>query len=452
MIGRQEMAGCCAHRALAMASFALAAMLVSSTASMAETFYVAPPPTGSDNNSGDQGSPWATLQHAVDSVQPGDTILVRAGDYVGAHITVSGTSSQPITLRAFPGEEAAIVADNPITPDGINLEGASYFVVEGFRVDGRTRAGIRAVLCNDVTIRGNRTDSNGKWGIFTGFCDDLLIEYNETSNSSIEHGIYVSNSGDRPVIRGNRIWGNNANGIHMNGDLSSGGDGVISNALIENNIIFDNGDAGGSGINMDGVQSSMVRNNLLYDNHASGISLYRIDGAQPSSGNQVLNNTVIVAPDGRWALNIRDGSTGNVVRNNILYSHHPLRGSIDIDAAALAGFSSDTNVVMDRFTTDDGDTIMDLSQWQTATGQDDNSLLATPDEVFVSSAGSDYHLGLGSPAEDVGETLALVNFDLEGTPRPIGAGYDIGAYEGVALVFADGFELGDSSRWTSTLP
>ena len=188
-----------------------------------------------------------------------------------------------------------IVADNPTTPDGINLEGASYFVVEGFRVDGRTRAGIRAVLCNDVTIRGNRTDSNGKWGIFTGFCDDPLIEYNETSNSSIEHGIYVSNSGDRPVIRGNRIWGNNANGIHMNGDLSAGGDGVISNALIEDNIIFDNGEAGGSGINMDGVQSSMVRNNLLYDNHASGISLYRIDGAQPSNGNQVLNNTVIVA-------------------------------------------------------------------------------------------------------------------------------------------------------------
>jgi len=45
-----------------------------------------------------------------------------------------------------------------------------------------------------------------------------------------------------------------------------------------------------------------------------------------------------------------------------------------------------------------------------------------------------------------------VNFDLEGTPRPIGGGYDIGAYEGVALVFADGFEIGDSSRWTSMLP
>ena len=97
-----------------------------------------------------------------------------------------------------------------------------------------------------------------------------------------------------------------------------GGDGIISGALVEGNVIYDNGVGGGSGINCDGVQNSTIRNNLIYNKHASGISLYRIDGGGGSSGNLVVNNTVIVAADGRWALNIQSGSTGNTVRNNIL--------------------------------------------------------------------------------------------------------------------------------------
>ena len=86
-------------------------------------------------------------------------------------------------LEAYPGETPAITADNPTTPDGINLEGASYMIVEGFTVNGRTRTGIRAVTCEHVTIRNNTIDQNGEWGILTGFCDDLLIENNVTSHS-----------------------------------------------------------------------------------------------------------------------------------------------------------------------------------------------------------------------------------------------------------------------------
>src|SRR6185436_2358594 len=110
-------------------------------------------------------------------------------------------------------------------------------------------------------------DLNGRWGILTGFSDDILIENNVMSRSQAEHGIYVSNSGDRPVIRDNVVWGNYANGIHMNGDLSQGGDGVISGALVERNVIYENGRGGGSGINGDGVRDSRIQNNLLFDNH-----------------------------------------------------------------------------------------------------------------------------------------------------------------------------------------
>ena len=278
----------------------------------ADTFHVSPPPAGSDANPGTEADPWASLQHAADSVSAGDTVIVHPGDYVGMYIDVSGTAGSPIVFRGADGEAMPrVVADNATTPDGINVEGGDHIVIEGFQVDGRGRAGIRAVLCEHVTIRGNSMDANDRWGILTGFCDDLLIESNVATGSIVEHGIYVSNSGDRPTVRGNVLANNNANGLHMNGDVFAGGDGVISDALVENNVIFGNGTGGGSGINCDGVQSSLIRNNLIYDTHASGISLYQIDGGQPATGNEVLNNTIVVASDGRWGINIQDGSTGN---------------------------------------------------------------------------------------------------------------------------------------------
>jgi hypothetical protein len=410
---------------LAVAAVVWIASVAESASAPLRTFYV--DPAGSDAAAGSITSPWRTLQKAANTVRAGDLVVVRAGRYAGLYLTTSGTATDPITFRGEPG--AIVDTQNPTTPDGINLEGASYVVIESFTVTGLPRAGIRAVLNSHVTIRGNTGDLNGRWGILTGFSDDLLIENNAMSRSQAEHGIYVSNSGDRPVIRGNLVWGNNANGIHMNGDVSQGGDGVISGAVVEDNIIHDNGVAGGSGINCDGVQSSIIRNNLLYNNHASGISLYQIDGGQPARNNQVLNNTIVMASDARWALNIQNASTGNVVRNNILYNQHSFRGSIAISADSLPGFASDTNVIMDRFSTDGGDTRVTLAAWRSATGQDTHSIIAGPAALFVDFGGNDYHLSSTSPARDAGGTLASVTDDLEDAPRPQGLAFDIGAYE-----------------------
>jgi parallel beta-helix repeat protein len=301
--------------------------------------------------------------------------------------------------------------------------------VQGFTIDGRSRAGIRAVTCEHVTLRDNHADGNGTWGIFTGFCDDVLIEDNVTANSGDQHGIYVSNSGDRPVIRGNTVYGNNEAGIHMNGDGSEGGDGIISNAVVEDNVIYDNGAGGGSGINCDGVQDSIIRNNLIYDEHASGISLYQIDGGGPSSGNLIANNTVLVASNGRWALNIQDGAVDNAVYNNILLNAHSFRGTLDISPDSLSGYTSDYNAVMDRFTTDGGDSVMTLADWRQETGQDAHSFVSTPGALFIDADGEDYRLSATSPALDAGRTLSDVPTDLLGVARPQGPAFDIGAYE-----------------------
>ena len=50
------------------------------------------------------------------------------------------------------------------------------------------------------------------------------------------------------------------------------------------------------------------------------------------------------------------------------------------------------------------------------------------DPAFVDPDGGDYHIGAGSAARDRGVD-AGVTTDLDGNPRPVGAGCDLGAYE-----------------------
>jgi hypothetical protein len=318
---------------------------------------------------------------------------------------------------------------------------ADHNVIEGFQSINAPRAGIAVRgLPNQpilgAIVRNCIARDNQTWGIFDAFAEGVLYEGNTCSGSIAEHGIYHSNSGDDAVIRGNTCFGNRAAGLHMNGDLSQGGDGIISRALVENNLIYANGLGGAGGINMDGVQDSVIQNNLLYDNHASGIIGYRIDGGGPSKNNVIANNTVIMASDGRWALKIVDGSTGCVVLNNVLYRNHAVRGSIAIDAASMPSFVSDYNVVVNRFSIDGDATTISFAQWQTATGQDGHSILidaTTITQFFVKPSLNDWHLKVGSPAADAG-TPSLAgqsapSSDFEGDARPAGSGFDIGADE-----------------------
>jgi hypothetical protein len=38
-------------------------------------------PNGSDTNTGTEAQPWKTLRKAAATVQPGDTVRIKAGDY-----------------------------------------------------------------------------------------------------------------------------------------------------------------------------------------------------------------------------------------------------------------------------------------------------------------------------------------------------------------------------------
>jgi len=404
-------------------------LFLSSIISAHTNYYVSE--NGNNSNTGlTPETAFETLQHAADIVTAGDSVLVLPGNYVGFDIRKNGSQTNPIVFKAI---ENNVVIDerNSVTPDGINIENASWIVIDGFEILNQPRAGIRVAVSDFITIRNNYCHNNQRWGIFTGFTDDLTVESNTCSYSTEEHGIYVSNSSDRPVIRNNHSFNNNGCGIHMNGDISMGGDGIISNAVVEGNIIHDNGYGGGSAINMDGVQNSEIFNNLIYNNHATGIAMYQIDGGDASKNNKVYNNTIIQPTDGRWCIISVDGSTGNTLYNNILINHHSFRGSIAIDAASVNGFVSDYNILVDRLSNDDGNSNTTLSQWQLL-GYDLHSMVADPEEqIFVDYLNNNFHLLQSAQAVDTGTNLVLptVFEDLDNISRPQGSGFDIGCYE-----------------------
>jgi len=399
--------------------FSLTSVLVSGT------FFVSN--QGSNAHNGSQKEPWQTLQYAADQVQAGDTVLVENGTYSGFSLSTAGDSLHPIMFKAKGNQ---VVVDRANQQDNIELFLAHFVIIDGFTITHAQRAGISVLgyadnECKGVILRNNICINNTRWGIFTGYAKNILIEKNETAYSGSEHGIYVSNSSDNPIIRNNIAHHNNGSGIQINADPALDGDGIISNALVENNICYENGDGGGAALNFASIRNSMIKNNMLYNNHAGGMAFWD-DGFGNGMGckdNKIYNNTVVMPEDGRWALNMINSSTGNEIINNILI-HEGSRGGLEIDASSMENLLSDFNIMQKISSSENW---ISLSDWKVQSGQDLHSIAASVPNLFVGSG--DYHLNAHSAALDKGKNLTRVREDFEGDERPSGPSTDIGADE-----------------------
>ena len=254
----------------------------------AAAWYVAM--DGDDTAAGTLEAPFATLQRAADQVRAGDTVQVLPGRYAGFQVDSDparvGARGRPVgwIAQGAPGE---VIIDRP-GPDNydrggtqnfFDLTGMHYWTIEGFTFESPTRAGVAVLGFADdpavgVQVRGVTVTNPGVWGIFTGHTNGFVAEGNDCSGAVREHGIYVSNTSHDAVVRANHLWNNNGSGLHMNGDVSAGGQGYVFDALVEGNVVHGNGASGGSGLNCDGCVRGTFRNNVLYGNRASGISIF----------------------------------------------------------------------------------------------------------------------------------------------------------------------------------
>jgi len=395
--------------------------------------------SGSDSTgTGAWNSPWATLQHAADTVPGNSTILVEPGTYVGVQISWSGSSSSPDTFMSDTVRTAAI--NQPAAGNNHNsvfeIENypnpISYWTVDGFVIDGANKScnyGIDIRISDHMTVRNLEIHDCGATGLYMSFASYALLENNVSHNNG-EHGSYQANQGTYNTYRKNVCYSNSGCGFHNNGDVSMGGTGKVDNSLYEKNVSHDNN---GAGYNMDGVEVSTFKNNLSYNDHNKAMALFQGDAAINSRNDNVYNNTLIGPADSYYCVVIQAGTdnpVGNKLKNNVLYHYSTAadRGSICITTTGFTNFESDYNVVMSYFGINDNESQDTLTQWR-ARGYDTHSIQAADTALFVSPGTSDWHLKNGSPAANVGTTLSAVTDDLDGNSRPQGTGYDIGCYE-----------------------
>ena len=169
----------------------------------ADTYYVAT--TGDDDiGDGSSGNRWRTIQHAVNTITDGNTIIVRDGTY-----TENVNVNKPhLTIRSENGAEKTIVyAANPDDDVFFISPRAGFSGISGFTIKGGNR-GIR-LHCAHSIISNNKINSN-EGGIFVNWNGYNAITNNNISDNG--YGIVLYNSGWNTITK-NTIISSNGAGI-----------------------------------------------------------------------------------------------------------------------------------------------------------------------------------------------------------------------------------------------
>jgi parallel beta-helix repeat protein len=302
-------------------------------------------------------SPTNDIQSVVMKLKAGDEVVFSAGKYRQRVVLnkIKGIEEKPVVIR---GESGAVIVPNE--QDGILIQNSEYIKINGFEISEAWRAGILVFASKYIEVEKAVLKNNGKWGLQTCLSDFVSVIDCDISGSKREHGIYFSTT-DHPVVKNCKVYNNRGCGIHFNGDKSEGGDGMISDGIVINNIIYGNGAGGGAAINMDSAERMIIQDNKIYGNRAGGITSFCEDGARAGAGNKIINNSVKFEKGvGRYALQLLNGSTNSIIKGNRLICG---RGpALEMDRKSLSGLVCERNVfkVLGR-----SETVLIDDEWMT---------------------------------------------------------------------------------------
>ncbi len=443
-------------------------LLAAATPATATVYYV--DPGGIDTNPGTESQPWRTIQKAADTMVAGDTVYVKAGTYSERVVPQSsGSAGSLITYAAYPGDVVTIDGTGVALPSGwgglFEISGRDYLTVSGFRVRDAgpddNHSGILVEDSSHVTIENNYTYNTASSGIGVWNSDHVTIDGNEIE--------LACNDGEQEclTVAGTDVFEVKSNWVHDGGPGSLGGEGIdakdgssngkVYGNLVENlnrlgiyvdawdkhtynieiykNTVHDCADGLAVASEAGGLlENVLIYNNVVYHNRWLGLVVAGWGEPVPSHPIQdvvVVNNTF---HDNGWldwggGISVDNpDAVGVVLRNNLLSQNLTFQIMVENGVPAPV---ADHNLI-DGFRGEPGEIM----------GTD----YVEGDPAFAGPG--NYHLTPGSPAVDAGSASAAPADDFDGVPRPQGAGWDIGAYELAAdLIFVDGFESGDLSRW-----
>jgi len=370
------------------------------------------------------------IQPAIDISVDGENVLVFAGtykeniDFDGKAIVVTSADGPDVTIIDGNQEGSVVTLGSVETRDSV-LRG--FTITNGFGDNAggiEVRGGSPSILNNIITknfacqgaginshfaspliqhneIIGNREGgcSGGSGaGIYIGGRSTAEVIENLIADNECHGGGGISLfAAGTPTIFGNEIHGNRV--IQDGGGMAFSS---VSEALIVQNLIYDNSAGQGGGIWWLVALGDHVRlvNNTIVDNDAPVGSGIFADGYD---GQSELINNIIVGKQGQTAIDCGDFND----LEQPIFSHNDV---FAVDAPAYGGICTDH------------------------TGTDGNISL---DPMFVDPGQQDYDLAGGSPAVDVGDTfiIDLPAEDFAGRPRTVDgngddvADVDIGAFE-----------------------
>lgn len=404
--------------------FAVISSLLGGKVSEAATFYVAT--TGSDGNScaaaQSPSKPRRTIKAGIPCLSAAGDILDIANGTYAENIYLSGipipngTSwTNATTIR---GHGATIL--QPTEGHGINMSSMltsrtwSYIVFDSLIID---------MSQEPLAIRGDAI----RIGAPTNY-DHIRI-----TKCVLKHA-----PGNGALINGDSFWFDHNEifntGLYdqSNNGTHNGGHGIYwagRNGIIEHNYIHDNWLSGAHNYNAaKGADCSgnVWRSNLFKNNDLTAGANGETNGGTNlllavGSNISAYNNILIGA---RYGLSI-SSSTNVQVYNNTVYN-------ASVVGISIGGNATTVNVANNIVSTwaiklkNAGPSSTFTANLCSASG---SNCAVIDDPRFKSAASGDFTLQSGSLAIDKGVKLTTVVDDYSGTLRPVGAAYDIGAYE-----------------------
>ena len=396
-------------------------------------YYVSP--DGDDANPGTFEQPWRHIAFATcggeygcpetvsnpNLLESGDTLFLRAGTYdeSGIRMANSGTETQPIRIKNYPGEEA-IVDGGFTAPDGLQhrpvfeIDNAHHIVFEGLTIRRGLRSNIRMGYdgtATHVTVRSCDLsefvvgDNSANIYINSGtdaivILDNVISDKNGTGLNSA--GIIIFNAGTL-LIANNEIYNTN-HGIYYKHSQDNG-----LATVIENNLIYDQSSDGMLISNAE----TIIRNNVILNTDRAGIWIFEESascGFLASHDVSILHNTVIDTNSGIRLSRSREclGTYNTIVRDNLVANFTngemrglaiwPYHGYPDYDLPDGSETTFDHNLV---FGSGFQEPIRIINQYYDANSTPlagEGNIQLEPS--FIDLENGDYRLSDGSPGEN----------------------------------------------------